>query len=152
MKAAMESTKKNKIRLLLALALFLVSYFLPVLQYQLDEEMIKVYGWEVALDVIVNPKSYVIYDNAVLLVGQYILMNLATPTILLFLILGFGKIGTARTRWMIGTIAMLSACVYLPFFFTMIFDYFSIGFYAWIFGITLLYYYLNNASFKRPKA
>lgn len=146
----MESSKKNKIRLSLAFALFLVSYALPALQYQSENETIIVYGWEVALDVMLSPKNYLMVNNTFVLIGQYIFMNLATPAILLYLIMSFATLSTPRTRWTIGTIAMLSACVYLPFFFTMIFDYFSPGYYAWLFGITLLYYYLNNASFKRP--
>jgi hypothetical protein len=148
----MESSKKNKIRLLLSLALFLVSYVLPTLQYQSENDTIVVYGWEVALDVMLSPGNYSIVDNNFVLIVQYIFMNLATPAIILYLILGFGKISTPSVRWMVGTIALLSACVYLPFFFTMIFDYFSPGFYAWLFGISLLYYYLNGASFKRPVA
>ena len=148
----MDKTKKNKVRLGLSFALFITAYFLPAIQYLEGDQEIIVYGWEVAIDVMVNPSNYLIYDNSIVLIGQFIIMNLATPLILLYIILSFGKIGSARSRWMIGTIAMLSACVYLPFFFTMIFDYFSPGYYAWLIGIFLIYYYFNNASFKRPKA
>lgn len=148
----MDKTKQNKVRLGLSFALFITAYFLPAIQYLEGDQEIIVYGWEVAIDVLVNPSNYLVYDNPIVLVGQFIIMNLATPLILVYIILSFGKIGSARSRWMIGTIAMLSACVYLPFFFTMIFDYFSPGYYAWLIGIFLIYYYFNNASFKRPKA
>ena len=148
----MDKTKQNKVRLGLSCALFITAYFLPAIQYLEGDQEIIVYGWEVAIDVLVNPSNYLVYDNPIVLVGQFIIMNLATPLILVYIILSFGKIGSARSRWMIGTIAMLSACVYLPFFFTMIFDYFSPGYYAWLIGIFLIYYYFNNASFKRPKA
>ena len=148
----MDNTKKNKLRLGLSFARFITAYFLPAIQYLEGDQEIIVYGWEVAIDVLVNPSNYLIYDNPIVLAGQFIIMNLATPLIVVYIILSFGRIGSARSRGMLGTIAMLSACVYLPFFFTIIFDYFSPGYYAWLIGIFMIYYYLNNASFKRPKA
>lgn len=133
-----------------AIGLYLLSFFLPVLQYQLGTEEVSIYGWETALDVIMNSEyAYSISENPVLITGQYILMNLTNPLILAVIILTItGK--AARLRWLLGTIAMFSAIAYMPYFFTMIFTYFSFGYYLWVISILMIYFYSNESSFKRP--
>ena len=133
----------------IAVGLYLLSFFLPTLF--LIENEITIYGWETALDVIMNQNnSYSISENEGLITVQYIVMNLANPLILVVIIMAYTKSKSKRLMWTLGSIALLSAIIYMPFFFTMIFTYFSFGYYLWIISILLIYLYSNEGTFKRP--
>ena len=135
-----------------AVGLYLLSFFLPVLQYAILTDEITIYGWETAVDVIMNSEyAYSISENSFIIAGQYIVMNLANPLILIVIIMTYAKSKAKRTMWMLSTLGLLSALAYLPFFFTMLFSYFSFGYYLWLISILMIYYYANDASFKRPK-
>ena len=133
----------------IAVALYILSFLLPTLF--LPENEITIFGWETAIDVIINRNnSYSLFKNEGLIALQYIIMNLANPLILIVIIMSYSKSKSKRLMWTVGTFSLISAISYFPFFFTMLFSYFSFGYYAWIVSILLIYLYSNEGTFKRP--
>lgn len=135
----------------MAVAVYLLSFFLPVLQYTLFTDEITIYGWETAIDVLLNQNNgYSISQNSILIIFQYVVMNLANPLILVVIIMHYAKSPKKQLKWFLGTIAMLSAVCYMPFFFTMMDTYFSFGYYTWLISIMAIYFFANESSFKKP--
>ncbi len=135
----------------IAVAVYLLSFFLPVLQYTLFTDEITIYGWEAGIDVLLNQNNgYSISDNTILIMFQYVVMNLANPLILAVIIMHYSNSSKKQLKWLLGTLAMLSAASYMPFMFTMLYTYFSLGYYAWFISIILIYFFSNEGSFKKP--
>ena len=129
------------------LMLYVVSFFLPT--YPLNDE-IEVLGYEAALSAMSWSTSQFISDNTILRLLQFLIMNLTNPLILLYLFSLILNIGTARNRYLIGTFALVSAFVFFPYFMSVLYTYFSFGYYCWITSIFMLFYYGNGGTFKRP--
>ena len=129
------------------LMLYVVSFFLPT--YPLNDE-IEVLGYEAALSAMSWSTSQFISDNTILRLLQFLIMNLTNPLILRYLFSLILNIGTARNRYLIGTFALVSAFVFFPYFMSVLYTYFSFGYYCWITSIFMLFYYGNGGTFKRP--
>ena len=129
------------------LMLYAVSFFLPT--YPLNDE-IEVLGYEAAFSAMSWSTSQFVSDNTVLRLLQFLIMNLTNPLILLYLFSVILNRGTARYRYLLGTFALVSAFVFFPYFMSVLYTYFSFGYYCWITSIFMLFYYGNGGTFKRP--
>ena len=145
--------KIQKWRLHAAIALFIVSFILPVIEIVEAGTIKVVYGWEAALAILELSdqfKSNIWFTNEVLVIIQYIWLNLANPLILLVIILTYSGNKYPKTKYVLGTIALLSAVSWMPYIFGLTASYFSYGYFAWIISILMIYFYANDSSFVKP--
>ena len=137
-----------------AVALFLISFALPVITINPLLEPDIIYGWEAALGITNMSEAFQAmnwFDNKVVMVIQLIWFNLANPLILAVIIMTYAGSKRERLKWTLATISLLSAFSWFPYMLTMIMYYFSFGYFCWLTGILLIYFYSNNGSFKRPQ-
>jgi hypothetical protein len=136
-----------------AVALFLISFALPVIELnELDKAEI-LYGWEAAMGITNMSEAFDAmnwFDSKTVMIIQLIWLNLANPLILIVIIMTYMRSKREILKWTLGTIALLSAFSWFPYIFTLIMYYFSYGYFCWLIGILLIYFYANGASFKRP--
>ena len=134
----------------LSILLFIGSFFMPV--YDIIPGEVSAYGYQCAYTLSFEFKeSIAIGDNAFGHVLQYFILNLSNPLIILFILLTITKKGSAKARWIIGNIAMLSAVIFMPYFFMTLFSEFSFGYFSWLSAIIMLNYFGNNNSFGKSK-
>jgi len=132
----------------LGIALYVLSFFLPT--YPLNDE-VEVLGYEAAISAMSWSSTSFISDNLILNGLQFGLMNLTNPLILIFVLSVILDKGSPRFRYLLGTIALVSAFIFFPYFMSVLYTYFSFGYYCWISSIFVVFYFGNGASFKRPQ-
>jgi hypothetical protein len=136
-----------------AVAIFLISFALPVIELGTINQPQTLYGWEAALGIANMSESFSSmnwFDNETVMIIQLIWFNMANPLILIVIIMTYAKSERKRLTWTLGTIAILSAFSWFPYMITLIMYYFSFGYFCWMIGILLIYFYSNEGSFKRP--
>ncbi|MCB9225005.1 MAG: hypothetical protein R2780_05205 [Crocinitomicaceae bacterium] len=136
-----------------AVAIYLISFALPVIEINALSEPKVLYGWEAALGIANMSEAFQSmnwFDNKIILIIQMIWFNLANPLILIVIIMSYANSKNERLKWTLGTIALLSAFSWFPYMITLIMYYFSFGYFCWIIGILMIYFYSNGSSFKRP--
>ncbi|MEX1003662.1 MAG: hypothetical protein WDZ35_16200 [Crocinitomicaceae bacterium] len=136
-----------------AIALYVVSFMLPVIEIEEAGANVLIYGWEASLAILElsgDFRSGNWFDNEALLLVQYVWFNLANPCILLVIILSYAGGKHKKLMWVLGTIGLLSAVSWIPYIFSMIMFYFSYGYFAWIVSILMIYFYANDSSFVKP--
>ena len=134
----------------LSILLFIGSFFLPV--YDKIPGQLTAKGYECAYELAFNFKNTVaIGDQLVLLIPQYIILNIANPLIIIFIIGCLTNRVNPRLRWLLSNLAMLSAVAFMPYFFMTMFNEFSYGYFSWLAAIIMMNYFGNNQSFHRPK-
>lgn len=136
-----------------AVALFLLSFFLPVIEIQVSLLRTEsIYGWEAASNVVTTwdwGKNN-LFENPLWQTLHYIIANLANPLALIVIIMHYTKHKNVRLKWWLSLISILSALYWAPVFFGNIFTYFSFGYWLWLSSLILINFYSNEASFKRP--
>lgn len=137
-----------------AVAIFLISFALPVIEIGTLSEPQTLYGWQAALGIANMSEAFQSmnwFDSKAIMIIQLIWFNLANPLILIVIIMTYAKSKREGLKWFLGTLALLSAFSWFPYMLTMIMYYFSFGYFCWLIGILMIYFYSNGASFKRPK-
>jgi len=134
----------------LAVLLYIGSFFMPV--YDVIPGEVSALGYECAYALAFKfQQSIAIGDSTIGHIIQYIILNLSNPLIILFVVTSITNSFSNRTRWLIGNIAMISAVIFMPYFFMTLFTEFSFGYFSWVAAIILLNFLGNKNSFNRPK-
>lgn len=131
-----------------AVGLFIVSFLLPVMSNQFNPD-ISIYGWEILMNIF-TPSSEGMFNDNYFQVFGYVLACLPNILVILIILLKVKKIEQQKWIYWIGMIAVFSALVWIPFFFSVLFTDFKLGYWIWLISLFLIHYYANNGSFKRP--
>ena len=134
----------------LAVLLYIGSFFMPV--YDIIPGELSALGYECAYALAFKfQEAVAIGDSTIGHILQYILLNLSNPLIIIFIVASITNTLSKRTRWLIGNIAMISAVIFMPYFFMTLFTEFSFGYFSWLAAIILLNFLGNGNSFNRPQ-
>lgn len=135
-----------------AVALYIISFFLPVLEIPNGFYTEVIYGWEAAREILFtwDYGDNNVSDTDSWRAIHYVAANLANPLVIVTIILHYAKGNYARLKWTISLIAVISSLYWLPVFFGYTFDYFSFGYWTWLCSIILIHFFANDGSFKRP--
>lgn len=139
-------TKEKKL-LITGCSLYLLSFALPTYPISDGEDAM---GYEAFFAVLKGDAELFVHSNTLVIGLQYVLMNLANVLILILLISEFSQTGSKRLKFYVGTFALLTAFIFFPYFISVLYSYFSFGYYCWLIGIFMMVYYSNEGSFKKP--
>lgn len=131
-----------------AIGLYILSFFLPVLTSQHNQE-VSIYGWEVARHIIAPQGESLLGTTEYQIIG-YIVANIPNPLILIVIILKWTKSDKILLIWILSTIAVITALFWSPFFFSILLINFQMGYWIWLISIFLIHFFVNDSSFKRP--
>ena len=131
-----------------AVALFIISFCLPVLE-GFDYSSQVLMGWDIALESIILTSDG-IFGEGNLQLFYYIIALLPNPMVAIVIFLKYTKKPASMTIWLLSMIAVFLSLFWALFFFSIIFDYFSFGYWTWLVAIIMIHYYGNDGTFKRP--
>ncbi|MBD3637237.1 MAG: hypothetical protein HUJ25_07800 [Crocinitomicaceae bacterium] len=131
-----------------AVSLYVLSFFLPVMT-TIFEPVQTLYGWEIIFQTYA-PGDDGIFSSEDWEVLYYIIAMIPNPLVLIVVVLHYLKKDLPTLKWALSIMAVLAALFWVPFFFGIIFDYFSYGYWLWLISLILIHFYANNSSFKKP--
>jgi hypothetical protein len=138
---------KNKFNWVVAL--YLLSFCLPVLEgFEYQSQVLM--GWDIALEALIYSKDS-IFSGDDWQILYYLIALIPNVFIFLVILLKYSKKSLPLLIWTLSLIAVILALFWTAFFFNILFDYFSFGYWTWLIAIILIHYYSNNGTFKRPQ-